>query len=141
MALCGVILPTLLRLAGLSVRMQRMCNIMIQADKIFTYKIKHNTYSAQVMDIVCLESFRRKMILHFKDGSKEEFYGNLKDICKSSLMDYGFIYIHKSYVVNFNYIGKLKYLELTLADGQVLPVSQRRYKAIKARYLSFLDAA
>jgi len=94
----------------------------------------------RINDIVCLESCKRKMIIHMADGSQEEFYGRLRDIYQSDLMESGFIYIHKSFVVNFNYIGRLKYLELTLADGTVLPVSQKRYKDIKARYLSFLDA-
>ena len=94
----------------------------------------------RVKDIVCLESDKRKMIIHLADGSQKEFYGRLKDICQSDLMDSGFLFIHKSFVVNFNYIGKLKYLELTLEDGTVLPVSPKRYKDIKARYLSFLDA-
>jgi len=114
---------------------------MEQSSNFFAYKIRQSIYKVQTKDIMCLESHRRKMILHMADGRVQEFYGKIKDICQSNLMDYGFISIHKSYVVNFCYINKLKYLELTLANGTILPVSQKRYKDVKSRYLGLIDKA
>ena len=113
---------------------------MAQTGKFFAYKVRQTTYKVQVNDIVCLESYRRKMILHFADGRKEEFYGRVKDICQSSLMDNGFIHVHKSYIVNFNYIGTLKFPTLTLTNGTVLPVSVKRYRDVKAKFLGFFEA-
>jgi len=113
---------------------------MMQANKYFVYKIRHTVHKVHVSDIVCIESNRRIMIVHLADGRKEEFYGRLRDIYESDLTNCGFIYIHKQFVVNSHYIARFKYRQITLDDGTTLPVSQKRYRAVKAQYSSFLEA-
>jgi len=112
---------------------------MALSKAIFTYKIKKGTHRVQMKDIVYLESYGRKMVLHLADGNKVEFYGTLKEIYQESLSKHGFIQVHKSYIVNFKYIAAFKYLELTLSDGGTIPVSKQRRRAIRETYFNISE--
>lgn len=47
---------------------------------------------------------------------------------------------HQGYIVNFEFIEKLKYSEIVLKDGECIPVSKHRIKQIRQKFLSFLSA-
>ena len=59
----------------------------------FTYKIGHDNYKVQIKDIVYLQSVKRKLILHLRDGRKEEFYGSLKEVYQNQLKRFDFLFI------------------------------------------------
>jgi DNA-binding LytR/AlgR family response regulator len=102
---------------------------------VFTYKIGHETFKAQIKDIVYLESRDRKLMLHLADGRKEKFYGSLKKAYEEQLMRFDFLFIHASYVVNFDYVTSMKYNQLLLADSSApLPISQNNRNAVRERY-------
>ena len=71
----------------------------------FSYNIGHETFKVNVKDIVCLESRDRKLIIYFSDGKVDEFYGSIKEAYNKLLKGYDFLFIHASYVVNFDFIA------------------------------------
>jgi len=106
----------------------------------FTYKIGHDTFKVKIRDIIYLESFDRKLILHLSDGRKEEFYGTLKTIYQEQLEKFDFLFIHASYVVNYDYVTAIKYDELTLVKPHTtLPIGQARRKEIRNTYISIME--
>jgi len=108
--------------------------------KDFTYNIGHDIYKVQIKDIVYIQSDKRKLILHLSDGRKEEFYGSIKDIYKEQLQKFDFLYIHNSYIVNYDYIAAIKFDKLTLTtDATQLPISQRKRSEIRAAYCEIMD--
>lgn len=96
---------------------------------IFQYKIGSETHSISTKEIIYFESRNRKVIMHDIKG-EQEFYGKIKDIHKK-LQRYKFIQIHKSYLVNYNYIRKLEYDKVVLSNKITLPISQRNRKRIR----------
>jgi len=107
--------------------------------KDFTYKIGHEIHKVQIKDIVYLESAKRKLILHLADGKKEEFYGTLKEVYGEQLQRFDFLFVHASYVVNYDYIATLKYDELVLPTNVILPISQHRRKEVGQAYFSIME--
>jgi len=106
----------------------------------FTYKIAHDVFKVQLRDIVYLESDKRKIILHLSDGRKEEFYGILKEVYQEQLQKYDFLFIHASYVVNYDYITAVKYNELILTNGIMpLPISQHKRKDVREAYYEIME--
>lgn len=103
----------------------------------FTYKIDHSLYRVRRKDIVYLESSDRKIILHLADGRQETFYGALKEVYEEQLKMHDFLFTHAAYVVNYNYIAKFNYKEVTLTTKDPpLPISQPKRKAVREAYLA-----
>lgn len=108
-------------------------------DGEFIYRVDYTLCRVKRRDIVYLESFDRKLILHLANGRKEEFYGALRDAYEEQLQRHDFLFIHASYVVNYNYIAKFKYEEVSLTTGgPPLPISQPRRKEIRKAYLAIM---
>jgi len=104
-----------------------------------TYNIGRDTFKAQIKNIIYLESHDRKLRLHLSDGRKEEFYGSIKGVYQEQLKKFDFLFIHTSYIVNYDYITALKFNQVFLADSQTpLPISKHRRDEIKERYYEIM---
>jgi two-component system LytT family response regulator len=82
----------------------------------------------KINDIVHCESQRSYTQLYLKDGNKLTVTKTLKQF-EQELMDYHFIRIHQSHLVNLNYIEK--YVKnkggcVVLSNGSKLPVAIRK---------------
>ena len=51
-----------------------------------------------------------------------------------------FLRIHKSFLVNMQYIRRIEMKEVTMQDGTVLPVSKTRYSASRDKYFRYMRA-
>jgi DNA-binding LytR/AlgR family response regulator len=105
----------------------------------FTYKIGHAAHKAQIKDILYLESSGKKLVLHLTNGRKPEFYGSIRAEYQAQLTQFDFLFIHSSFVANFDYVASLRGNELILMNGDILPISQHRRKGIGARYLAIME--
>ena len=88
-------------------------------------------------DILYFESKGRKVTIAARNG-RDEFYGTLKEI-KERIQDRCFLWIHKSILVNYRYITKLKYDQAEMTDGAILQISQSRRVEIRRRYMEILE--
>lgn len=105
----------------------------------FTYKKGHDTFKVQIKDIVYLENRKRKIIIYFADGRKEEFYESLKNVYNEQLKRFDFLFIHASYVVNYDYITVVNYNHLFIIDSITpLPISPNRRNEVREKYLAII---
>jgi len=105
----------------------------------FSYSVGRDTLKVKVKDIVYLESSDRKLILHFADGRTDEFYGSLKEVYQEQLKKFDFLFIHASYVVNFDYISAIRYNQLSLTGIEApLPISQGKRNEIRENYFAIM---
>ena len=105
----------------------------------FTYKKGHDIFKVRIKDIVYLENKERKVIIHLADGRKEEFYGSLKEAYNEQLSKFDFLFIHASYVVNYDYVTAVKFNQLTLTDSVTpLPISQNRRVPVRENYAAIM---
>lgn len=103
--------------------------------KELTYKINRQTFKTPLSDIVYIESAGRKVFLHLADGSEVEFYGTLKELYKSQLHGCDFLFIHASYIVNYDYMTSLSFSHVKLAKNKIeLPISKHRQQEVRAAY-------
>lgn len=95
----------------------------------FVYKAGTESRKLPLKDIIYLESDNRKVIIHTRTG-EDEFYGKLEDIY-AKLATQRFLFIHKSIIVNYNYVAKFSYNDVLLLNGKTLPISQSRRPEIR----------
>lgn len=96
---------------------------------VFSYKFEHSSYNLLIKDILYFESENRQVNIHTIDGVKK-FYGTLKDTF-DKVKEFGFIIIHKSYLINYNYVIKFEYDQVTMSNKQVIPISQSNRKKFR----------
>jgi len=100
----------------------------------FSYKKGRDTASAWIKDIVYFESRDRKIYITLADGTRDEFYGSLKEVYDSRLESGNFLFIHASYLVNYDYVTDIKYDSLLIQGDVPLPISQKRRADVRRRY-------
>lgn len=59
------------------------------------------------------------------------------DIIEQKLSDYGFLRIHKSYLVNMKHIRKLSNYTAFLDTGEELPVPRLRYQTVREQFVTY----
>lgn len=91
----------------------------------------------KIQSIKYVECLNRKIEVHLIDGVVLESYGKIKELY-SKLSHYNFIRCHVSFLINLNYIAKIKGYEAILVDGTSLPISKRYISIVKEAHLKFM---
>lgn len=86
--------------------------------------------------ILYVESKQHKVFFHIK-GEKITLYSLYKklDEIEKQLDEYGFLRIHKSYLVNTDYIERLSNYKVVLTSEEILPIPKLRYKSVKENFI------
>lgn len=110
---------------------QECIKIIDFENKVFEFQKGKIIYRIPYKDILYFESDNRIVnIVTFKETHK--FYGTLASVKNSS--KYDFVFIHKSFLINYQYIKKIEYEQITMANDKVLPISQSRRKEVRAYF-------
>ena len=84
--------------------------------------------------LMYIESNKHKLTFNFCDKDKTLGLYKKLDEVEEDLKCYGFLRIHKSYLVNVIFIKKLFNYGVVLTDGRELPVPRERIKQVKEKY-------
>ena len=95
----------------------------------------NNMIRQEIKKILYIEGMGRKIRIHTTDGEYIS-YGRLKDIYDQLNM-YRFIYIHKSYIVNYNQIKAINADSVVMYNKDVLKISERKKKDISRYIIQF----
>lgn len=105
--------------------------------RYFYYQYKKVPYRIPLNDIFYFQSDKRVTYIMVKDDYKK-CYLKLNHIEKKlDEMLYSFIRIHQSFLVNPRYIEVYTYNSVTLTDGTVLNISEKRKKEASEQYLKY----
>lgn len=81
-----------------------------------------------------IESRGRKVALYLDDGVLE-YYGRITDIEQE--VDDSFYAVHRSFIVNMEYISDYERFSVKLTDGSDIPLSRNRYNEFIQAYISY----
>lgn len=104
-----------------------------QDEDNFEFKVRGQSYKLKLSEIMYFSSCGRKTTIHTKTESIE-FYDSL-DRIYSCIKNNKFLYVHKSYIVNYCYIKKMEYQQLRLLDETVIPISKTRRTEIRKMFM------
>ena len=96
-----------------------------------TIKNYQDEFVIPLQSIVFAESEKRKVWYHLKNYKVKSIscYMKLSDL-EEVLKGKGFLRVHKSFLVNMQYIESIKNYEVYLTDGTILQTSRQNYKGI-----------
>ena len=89
--------------------------------KLFAFKAEHGTEQLPYDHIYYFQSMNHKVEIHTLGGQKE-FYGKLSEV-ESAAPDF-FLRIHKSFLVNENFVSRFHYDSVILRNGEELTISK-----------------
>lgn len=113
-----------------------MNNVKKRQEEKIIVQYRGITETIHISDIVYLES-RAHQLSIFTITDQIQVYKKLDDY--EDIMDASFVRIHKSFLVNMNYIKRIERSALTLKDGTVLPISKTKYQAVKDQFFKFMS--
>ncbi|MFR5585779.1 MAG: LytR/AlgR family response regulator transcription factor [[Clostridium] scindens] len=89
-------------------------------------------------NILYVESRRHKSIFHYMESGMTEYqiYSKLDEI-EQKLYEYGFLRIHKSYLVNMKHMRRVSNYEAMLDNGECLSVPRLRFQKVKEAYVEY----
>ncbi len=111
-------------------------NIKKQQEEKIVVQYRGVTETIAFSDIMYLESKAHQL---FISTISEQIlvYKKLDDY--EMVMNRSFVRIHKSFLVNMNYIRRIERTSLTLKNGTVLPISKTKYQVAKDKFFKFMS--
>ncbi len=106
-----------------------VAELMDEGGKVFTFESKQGSCRIRLRDILYFESFNHAYTVTTLSGTYE-FRSTISDILKQ-LSGAKFIQIHRSYIINYENTSFIKYDEITMTDGKVIPISRDRRKDVR----------
>lgn len=106
--------------------------------RVVSFPMASENIDVPVENILYLESNHRTMIMHLINHPRKDFhfYASIT-LMEDALSPIGFLRVHKSYLVNMEYIEILQYGKVRLKNSVELPVSKNNYTEIKQQYISW----
>lgn len=104
-----------------------------------SYKIKDGFSCRELLlrDILYIECTGHEVFFVMAEGNgRYRTHGSLRAI-EAELASYGFLRVHKNYLVNQKYVKDVEKREILLADGQRVDMGKERRKAVKEAMLCY----
>ncbi|MBQ9989334.1 MAG: response regulator transcription factor [Lachnospiraceae bacterium] len=111
--------------------------------EFFSFSYQKAVGKLILSDIAYFESRGKTVLVHLVQKKAEEdeesvevkFYGRINDVQKQlENSKTSFLRIHQSYLVNYDQIRELRFMDLTMEDGTVLQISKNRQKEVRERF-------
>lgn len=114
-------------------------NLEKQKEPHFLARSAGSIRSVSFSSIVYLESFRNHTTIHLNSGDAVD---NMKSMGEMEAMldeHPEFLRVHRSYIVNMNYIREINSGELHLAPDYHVPVSKTLQSSVRMSYFAFME--
>lgn len=109
---------------------------IVPEDEFFEFTYRKNSYRKPIRSIMYFMSNKRMIEVHMEDGTIEEFYGKLDDVANAlQNKKTDFWRIHKSVLVNAQYIFRKTFYQVELTNGEKLGISKERAREMNALYV------
>jgi DNA-binding LytR/AlgR family response regulator len=112
--------------------MNKIQKLIVSHNRFFEYRIEREKCLVKYEDILYFKSDVRKIIIVLMD-KEIEFYGKLNDIIKK--VPPQFLPIHKSYLINRNYVHRASFETVEMMNKHILTISKPYQKDIRQKMM------
>lgn len=85
--------------------------------------------------IIYIEGNQKNQLIYMENLTEPIVAVSAMEKLEEKLAQDGFIRIHKGYLINYRFIRLIGLKDLTLTNGKVLPVSRRKVKEVKEKFM------
>lgn len=108
-----------------------------EQEKYVVIKSNIGVHKIMLSNIICVEAQKHHVIYHLKNDEKIECTDKFSNVCEFLLNNHEFILVHRSFLVNMNYIRHIDATDIYMQNSLIIPLAQRRVADIKRHYLAF----
>lgn len=101
------------------------------------YVVSFGRGKIAIKDILYIESNKHYIDIHMQEKI-QQFRGRISD-CEKGLRDYGFVRVHKGYLVNIRYIESFLPDAVVLDNDEKIPVSRNRIEEVRVQYMKGVE--
>lgn len=112
-------------------------------DSVYLLKTKGSLVQVRYSEIEYIENANRRLEVHMVNGEilkslviRKSFEEEIQEIAKKD----NFWQVHKSFLVNFDYVKQLTQNSIMMKSGKKVPVSKARTAKVKREYLLFVSS-
>ena len=106
--------------------------------KAVTLSIGNKILHFSVSEIRYVESYNHNIIIHQSSGNSNTYYLSLTEFEKQ-LPKGHFSRCHNSFLVNLSRVKEIGRTDLTLRNGDMLPVGRTYYKAFQSEFIRYIN--
>ncbi len=122
----------------LSPILDRLMDDFKKPEDALLIKTHSSAFSLPYTKIEYIEVSAKKLYFFLTDGSTREVPGKLADFEQTLLKRSGFMKVHRSYLVNLQWVQELRQGELLTVSERRVPVSRAAYPQVRTAYTQFL---
>ena len=108
-------------------------DLVDQKPNVFVASINGRKQLIHKDEISFVESIGRKVELHL-NGREVEMYSRMADM--NDELGSRFFQIHRSFIINLDKVVSYERCEVTLSDGERVPMSRHKYREFVNTYLN-----
>lgn len=109
------------------------CSLFAHSINYFEFKNGKSTCKLDQQHIICLQSKGKVVHINTIHGT-EIFYGKLSDALEQ-LNSENFYCVHKSFIINWNYVAEYRFDKILLSNGEIIPISQSKRSSVRQHIL------
>lgn len=109
--------------------------LMKGKERVFVFENKPRIYRIKLNDILYFESSDHYYKVVTMSGTYE-FKSTLSEIMEQ-ISDSRLIQVHRSYIINYDNSVQTKYEEVIMSNGERIPISRDRRKAVKKLFIEW----
>lgn len=113
--------------------MDTVVNRLMLKQAAIGYSFVEGKITLNVKSIAYIESHKHKLLFHMADGRIYSLYDKLDNMQKQ-LQRFGFLRVHKSFMINIEYIEEISGYQVRLVSGEAFPIPRERFQEVKQQY-------
>lgn len=108
-------------------------------EKVLIVRQRDQVLHISIEKLKYIEGFGKKQLAMTVDRETPIEMNKSMQELEEELAPYGFLRIHKGYLVNYRLIRRIGEDEVLLTDGQKLPVSRRKHQEVRDTYMEWMQ--
>lgn len=118
--------------------LDQLADAIRSPEEALTVQTPGNIFRIPYKNIESIEINSKTIYFCLTDGSIKKAHGSLSDYESALLTRPGFCKIHRSYIVNLNWVNEVRFKELITASGRSIPIARSSYQQVRTDYIEFL---